>query len=77
MGRKGCQTGDCADALCCMLSATLAVFNLEKDNTPYSYDISVIDGFTLPMDVSCSGAGGSVIGARTLTARRHTTSTQV
>ncbi|VAH77784.1 thaumatin-like protein [Triticum dicoccoides] len=68
-GRGGYQTGDCGGALRCVLSgkppATLAEFNLANGGAPGRYGISVVDGFTLPMDFSCSGAGdGGVIRCR-------------
>lgn len=58
-GRGGCQTGDCAGALCCALSgkppATLAEFTLGLGGAAADYyDISVVDGFNVPMDLSCS-----------------------
>jgi hypothetical protein len=55
-GRGSCQTGDCGGALSCTLSgkppATLAEFSIGGAND--FYDISVIDGYNLPMDFSCS-----------------------
>ncbi|XP_020159035.1 thaumatin-like pathogenesis-related protein 3 [Aegilops tauschii subsp. strangulata] len=53
--RGSCATGDCAGALYCGLSgrppATLAEFSLGSQDY---YDISVIDGYNVPMDFSCS-----------------------
>ncbi|XP_062203385.1 thaumatin-like pathogenesis-related protein 4 [Phragmites australis] len=55
-GSGSCQTGDCAGALSCTLSgqppATLAEFSI--GGATDSYDISVIDGYNLAMDFSCS-----------------------
>ncbi|KAI4992442.1 hypothetical protein ZWY2020_051859 [Hordeum vulgare] len=56
-GNSGrCSTGDCGGALSCTLSGqrplTLAEFTL--GGAMDSYDISVIDGYNLPMDFSCS-----------------------
>ncbi|KAI4992445.1 hypothetical protein ZWY2020_051862 [Hordeum vulgare] len=56
-GNSGrCGTGDCGGALSCTLSGqpplTLAEFTL-GGGTDF-YDISVIDGYNLPMDFSCS-----------------------
>uniref|UniRef100_A0A453JI31 Thaumatin-like protein n=2 Tax=Aegilops tauschii TaxID=37682 RepID=A0A453JI31_AEGTS len=55
-GNSGrCSTGDCGGALSCTLSGqsplTLAEFTLGSQDF---YDISVIDGYNLPMDFSCS-----------------------
>uniref|UniRef100_A0ACD5X762 Uncharacterized protein n=1 Tax=Avena sativa TaxID=4498 RepID=A0ACD5X762_AVESA len=55
-GNSGsCATGDCGPALSCSLSgqppATLAEFTLGSQDF---YDISVIDGFNIGMDFSCS-----------------------
>ncbi|CAD6266734.1 unnamed protein product [Miscanthus lutarioriparius] len=51
-----CQTGDCCVALSCMLSGqppmTLAEFTIGGSQD--FYDISVIDGYNLPMLFSCS-----------------------
>ncbi|KAF8763021.1 hypothetical protein HU200_008870 [Digitaria exilis] len=63
--RGHCNSGDCAGALSCKLSGqpplTLAEFTIGGTgggggagaNNDY-YDISVIDGYNLPMDFSCS-----------------------
>jgi hypothetical protein len=56
-GNSGrCKTGDCGGALACRLSGqpplTLAEFTIGKGQD--FYDISVIDGFNLPMSFSCS-----------------------
>ncbi|XP_066356233.1 thaumatin-like protein [Miscanthus floridulus] len=58
-GRGHCQTGDCGGALSCTLSGqpplTLAEFTIGYPNGGNDYyDISVIDGYNLPMDFSCS-----------------------
>ncbi|KAI9110625.1 hypothetical protein K1719_018491 [Acacia pycnantha] len=49
-------TGDCGGQLYCRLSgqppATLAEFSLNKWNNLDFYDISVIDGFNVPMEFS-------------------------
>ncbi|CAM0879734.1 unnamed protein product [Alopecurus aequalis] len=51
-----CQTGDCAGQLSCSLSgkppATLAEYTLGGSQD--FYDISMIDGFNIAMDFSCS-----------------------
>ncbi|TVU48888.1 hypothetical protein EJB05_00170, partial [Eragrostis curvula] len=54
-----CKTGDCAGALHCDLSgkppATLAEFTVAKDADGFDYyDVSVVDGFNVPMDFSSS-----------------------
>ncbi|KAL6847435.1 hypothetical protein ACP4OV_023288 [Aristida adscensionis] len=55
-GSASCQTGDCGGALSCTLSgrppATLAEFTI--GGAQDFYDISVIDGFNIGMDFSCS-----------------------
>nr|P50697.1 RecName: Full=Thaumatin-like pathogenesis-related protein 3; Flags: Precursor [Avena sativa]AAB09226.1 thaumatin-like pathogenesis-related protein [Avena sativa] len=54
-GRGSCATGDCAGALSCTLSgqpATLAEYTIGGSQD--FYDISVIDGYNLAMDFSCS-----------------------
>ncbi|PNT62882.1 thaumatin-like pathogenesis-related protein 4 [Brachypodium distachyon] len=55
-GRGSCRTGDCGGAMYCGLSGqpptTLAEFTLTGDMD--YYDISVIDGFNVPMNFSCS-----------------------
>ncbi|KAJ1266579.1 hypothetical protein BS78_08G163000 [Paspalum vaginatum] len=60
-----CGTGDCAGALRCQLSgkppATLAEFTLAASVAGEDfYDVSVVDGFNLPMDFACDDgkAGG-------------------
>lgn len=65
-GRGGCWTGDCAGAFSCGLSgrppATLAEFSL-GGATDY-YDISVIDGFNVPMAFLCGNSGPRCYGNR-------------
>ncbi|XP_040385590.1 thaumatin-like protein [Oryza brachyantha] len=55
-GRGGCLTGDCGGVLSCSLSGwpplTLAEFTLGGDKD--YYNLSVIDGFNVPMSFSCS-----------------------
>ncbi|XP_028764615.1 thaumatin-like protein [Neltuma alba] len=55
-GRGHCETGDCGGQLNCQLSgqppATLAEFSLNTWNNMDFYDISVIDGFNVPMEFS-------------------------
>jgi hypothetical protein len=58
--RGGCVTGDCASELCCKLPgkppATLAEFSVgteDAGDVDY-YDVSVVDGFNLPMDFASS-----------------------
>ncbi|XP_066359536.1 thaumatin-like pathogenesis-related protein 4 [Miscanthus floridulus] len=57
-GRGRCATGDCGGAYSCYLSgqppATLAEFTIGGGSNHDYYDISVIDGYNLPMDFSCS-----------------------
>ncbi|XP_047045225.1 thaumatin-like pathogenesis-related protein 3 [Lolium rigidum] len=57
-GRGRCDTGDCGGALSCSLSgqppATLAEYTIGGSGANDYYDISVIDGYNLPMDFSCS-----------------------
>ncbi|KAJ1411842.1 Thaumatin, conserved site [Sesbania bispinosa] len=60
-GRGGCQTGDCGGALYCQLSGrpptTLAEFTLNGGYNQDYYDISVIDGFNVPMEFSPTSNG--------------------
>lgn len=59
-GRGACETGDCAGELVCKLSgkppSTLAEFTL-GDTVDY-YDISVVDGFNVPMHFGCNSGPG-------------------
>lgn len=56
-GRGSCETGDCGGALDCTVSgrppATLAEYTL---GNPDYIDVSLVDGFNLPMSFQC-GAG--------------------
>ena len=55
-GRGSCQTGDCGGALSCSLSGksplTLTEFTLNGGNNLDYIDLSVIDGFNIPMQLS-------------------------
>ncbi|KAL6638386.1 hypothetical protein ACP70R_023881 [Stipagrostis hirtigluma subsp. patula] len=57
-GSASCQTGDCGGALSCSLSgkppATLAEYTIGGGAQHDFYDISVIDGYNVAMDFSCS-----------------------
>lgn len=57
-----CDTGDCAGALNCTVSGqpptTLAEFSI--GGAEDFYDISVVDGYNLPMAFSCSTGAGLV-----------------
>ncbi|CAL4897503.1 unnamed protein product [Urochloa decumbens] len=58
-GSGYCDSGDCAGALSCTVSgdppATLAEYSIGGGGGGQDYyDISVVDGYTLPMDFSCS-----------------------
>ncbi|KAL6655767.1 hypothetical protein ACP70R_006593 [Stipagrostis hirtigluma subsp. patula] len=59
-GRGTCQTGDCGGALVCTVSgrtpATLAEYTL---GSPDFIDISLVDGFNVPMSFQCGGKGPS------------------
>ncbi|MCI83280.1 thaumatin-like protein, partial [Trifolium medium] len=48
-----CSTGDCGSALTCAVNGdpplTLAEFTLNGSNNLDYYDISIIDGFNIPM----------------------------
>lgn len=54
-GRGSCETGDCAGLLQCQVSgkppATLVEYTLNQNNLDF-VDVSVIDGFNIPMDLS-------------------------
>ena len=60
-GRGNCGTGDCGGVLQCQLSGapptTLAEFSLNQPNNLDFYDISVIDGFNVPMQFSPTSSG--------------------
>ncbi|XP_034588374.1 thaumatin-like protein [Setaria viridis] len=66
----GCSTGDCAGARSCVLSgkppATLAEFTIGGVDAGAVdfYDVSVVDGFNVPMDLKCLTAGGDPIRCR-------------
>ncbi|KAL6896733.1 hypothetical protein ACP4OV_007305 [Aristida adscensionis] len=53
-----CQTGDCAGALSCAVSGkppmTLAEYTLGGAGAQDFYDLSVVDGYNLAVDFSCS-----------------------
>jgi hypothetical protein len=57
-GKFHCETGDCAGAVACKLSGqpptTLAEFTIGGGSAHDYYDISVISGYNLAMDFSCS-----------------------
>ncbi|XP_054811015.1 thaumatin-like protein [Prosopis cineraria] len=59
--RGSCRTGDCGGVLQCRLSGakptTLAEFSLNQPNNLDFYDISVIDGFNVPMAFSPTSNG--------------------
>uniref|UniRef100_A0ACD5ZSX0 Uncharacterized protein n=1 Tax=Avena sativa TaxID=4498 RepID=A0ACD5ZSX0_AVESA len=65
-GRGHCVTGDCGGALACRVSgqqpATLAEYTLGKGGAKDFFDLSVIDGFNVPMSfqpvggAACRGA---------------------
>ncbi|XP_058735951.1 thaumatin-like protein [Vicia villosa] len=60
-GSGSCQTGDCGGALSCTLSGksplTLAEFTLNGGNNQDYFDISVIDGFNIPMQFAPTSNG--------------------
>ncbi|XP_058735960.1 thaumatin-like protein [Vicia villosa] len=60
-GRGSCQTGDCVGALSCSVSGkpptTLAEFTLNGGNNQDYFDISVIDGFNIPMQFGPTSNG--------------------
>jgi len=60
-GRGSCQTGDCAGALSCSVSGraptTLAEYTLNGGNNLDYFDISVIDGYNIPMQFSSTSNG--------------------
>nr|ACF81601.1 unknown [Zea mays] len=72
-GKKSCQTGDCGGVLACTTSGqppmTMAEFTLSDSNNMDDYfDITVVDGFNLPMDFlpvpSSKGSSGCSRGPR-------------
>ncbi|XP_028775253.1 thaumatin-like protein 1 [Neltuma alba] len=64
-GRGTCATGDCGSGqIQCNGSgatppATLAEFTLGSSGSQDYYDVSLVDGFNLPMTVEASGGSGS------------------
>lgn len=59
-GSGTCLTGDCAGQLECNGTigkppATLAQFTLQPNGQPCFYDVSLVDGFNVPISVSGSG----------------------
>ncbi|WOK99544.1 protein P21-like [Canna indica] len=60
-GSGSCQTGDCGGRLECQLSGatptTLAEYSLNQPNNLDFYDISVIDGFNVPMSFGPTSGG--------------------
>jgi len=57
-GQGSCNTGDCGGLLSCQVSgrppATLAEYTLTGDNNLDTYDISLVDGFNLPLKITPS-----------------------
>ncbi|XP_020183508.1 protein P21-like [Aegilops tauschii subsp. strangulata] len=60
-GRGSCTTGDCGGVLACAAGgrppATLAEYTLGKGGSPDFYDISLVDGFNVPMSFGPAGGG--------------------
>nr|ADB97933.1 thaumatin-like protein S3 [Pinus monticola] len=62
-GKGSCSTGDCGGVLSCTLSGqpptTLVEYTLNggNNNNQDSYDISVIDGFNVPLSLTPSDGG--------------------
>ncbi|MQL88292.1 hypothetical protein Taro_020848 [Colocasia esculenta] len=60
-GRGSCQTGDCGGVLRCTGAGrpptTLAEYTLNGDNNRDFFDISLVDGFNVPMDFSPTSGG--------------------
>ncbi|CAL9187690.1 unnamed protein product [Musa hybrid cultivar] len=60
-GRGRCQTGDCGGVLSCTAYGsppnTLAEFALNQFNNLDFFDISLVDGFNVPMDFSPTSGG--------------------
>ncbi|KAL6638394.1 hypothetical protein ACP70R_023889 [Stipagrostis hirtigluma subsp. patula] len=66
VGNNGtCSAGDCAGAMCCTLSgkppATLAEFTIGGGAAEDFYDVSVVDGFNVPMEFRCLTGGDAAI----------------
>ncbi|KAK1279306.1 hypothetical protein QJS04_geneDACA023001 [Acorus gramineus] len=61
-GNGHCQTGDCGGVLECTaygsLPNTLAEYSLNQFNNLDLYDISLVDGFNVPMDFGPTSRGG-------------------
>nr|ABM91763.1 acidic thaumatin-like protein 13 precursor [Taxus x media] len=55
-GRGSCQTGDCGGLLSCQASgavpASLAEYSLNQDQNKDCYDISLVDGFNVPISLA-------------------------
>ncbi|CAK8579151.1 unnamed protein product [Lathyrus sativus] len=60
-GRGNCQTGGCGNVISCTLSGqpplTLAEFTLNGGNNQDYFDLSVIDGFNIPMQFAPTSNG--------------------
>ncbi|PIN14172.1 hypothetical protein CDL12_13202 [Handroanthus impetiginosus] len=66
-GQGRCQTGDCIGQLQCQGYGrppnTIAEYELTRDNNLDSFDISLVDGFNVPMEFS-PNSGGCTRGIR-------------
>ncbi|GLJ41589.1 hypothetical protein SUGI_0860580 [Cryptomeria japonica] len=55
-GRGTCQTGDCGGQLSCQVSgavpATLAEYTLNGNGNMDFYDVSLVDGFNIPLSIN-------------------------
>ncbi|XBI77932.1 hypothetical protein VPH35_087711 [Triticum aestivum] len=64
-GRGSCTTGDCGGMLSCAAGfkppATLAEYTLGKGGSPDFYDISIADGFNVPMSFGPVGSSCHVV----------------
>ena len=62
-GSTACSTGDCGGALACEIAgaspATLAEFTLSGSQSQAFYDISLVDGYNLPMAIVMVPNGNS------------------
>lgn len=62
-GGKACNTGDCGGSLTCQIAgqspATLAEFTLQGSQSQTFYDISVVDGYNLPLAIVLLANGNS------------------
>lgn len=59
-GNGRCETGDCGRGLACngaggVTPVTLAEFTLDGNGGQDFYDISLVDGYNLPMEISLQG----------------------